>query len=159
MSRRGRFAMPRVPLLAVPLLSLSLLGAGCKEPEPQFKQPMMLGGQKVSAETLNRGHRVYALYCSSCHGRDGSGEGNASHSLAVKPRDFRQAEFKYKSTGEDALPTDDDLSATILRGRVENGMPAWNGLTPEDRDAVIQYLKTFSPRWATQEVPRAEPPP
>lgn len=135
---------------------MGLLSVSCVEPEPRFKAPVNLGGREVSAATLNRGHRTYSLYCSSCHGADGSGEGNAARSLQTKPRDFRQAEFKYKSTEGDALPTDEDLSYTILQGRVETGMPAWNGLTDEDRDAVIQYLKTFSPRWA--EAPK-EPPP
>ncbi len=140
-----------------PLALVGLLSAGCVEPEPRFSAPMTLGGREVSVDILNRGHRTYSLYCSSCHGADGSGEGNAARSLQTKPRDFRQAEFKYKSTDGDALPTDDDLAATILGGRIETGMPAWNGLTPEDRDAVIQYIKTFSPRW--QQPAEANDPP
>lgn len=130
-----------------PALAVFMGLIGCVEPEPKFSAPMTLGGRQVPAEVLNRGHRTYNLYCASCHGADGSGQGNAARSLSTKPRDFRQAAFKYKSTDGDALPTDDDLSQTILQGRVETGMPAWNGLTPEDRTAVIQYLKTFSPRW------------
>lgn len=111
---------------------------------------MTLSGREVTADVLNRGHRVYSLYCSSCHGRDGAGDGGAARSLQTKPRDFRQAAFKYGSGGVDGLPTDAELAVTILQGRVETGMPAWNGLTPEDRDAVIQYIKTFSPRWQPQ---------
>ena len=124
------------------------LGPACGgEAEPRFSEPMVLGGQEVSAEVLNRGFKVYSLYCSSCHGRDGSGDGNAARSLFTKPRDFRQADFKYKSTDGDALPTDEDLLGTVLNGRVDTGMPGWNGLTPEDRQAVVHFIKTFSPRW------------
>ena len=126
---------------------LALCAACGGESGPRFTKPMVLGGQEVSPEVLERGLKVYSLYCSSCHGRDGSGQGNAARSLATKPRDFRQADFKYKSTDGDALPTDEDLLGTVLNGRVDTGMPAWNGLTPEDRQAVVQYIKTFSPRW------------
>lgn len=136
------------PGVLVAVLALSAACGG--ESGPRFTEPMVLGGQEVSAEVLERGSKVYALYCSSCHGRDGSGQGNAARSLSTKPRDFRQADFKYKSTDGDALPTDEDLLGTVLGGRVDTGMPAWNGLTPEDRQAVVHYIKTFSPRWQEQ---------
>jgi mono/diheme cytochrome c family protein len=102
----------------------------------------------VSAEVLNAGHRSFEMRCASCHGRDGSGQGPASTGLAHPPRDFRQADFKYKSAAGNALPTDGDLDITIRNGKLANGMPAFSGLTDDDRHAIIQYLKTFSPRWA-----------
>jgi hypothetical protein len=79
--------------------------------------------------------------------RDGSGQGPAARSLVKPPRDFRAADFAYASGGPGELPTDADLDLTIRKGRVENGMPAWQGLTDPDRHAVIQFIKTFSPRW------------
>ncbi len=135
-------------------LSAIVVLTACGEPAPRFTEPQVLGGQTVSAEVLNRGARIYALYCVSCHGIDGSGQGNASRSLSTPPRDFREASFKYRSTPEGSLPTDEDLDFTVRKGRVDTGMPAWNGLVDEDRHAVIQYLKTFSPRWKT-EAPKA----
>jgi mono/diheme cytochrome c family protein len=96
---------------------------------------------------LNRGERVYVMYCASCHAEDGSGQGPAARSLVKPPRDFRAADFAYASGGPGELPTDADLDLTIRKGRVENGMPAWQGLTDPDRHAVIQFIKTFSPRW------------
>jgi len=145
-------------MMAAPYLAIALLVVGgCADAQPQFTETMVLGGKEVSAEVLNQGQRKFALYCASCHGADGSGQGAAARSLQTKPRDFRQADFKYKSTEGDALPTDEDLAQTILMGRIETGMPAWNGLTAEDRDAVIHYIKTFSPRWQ-QAKPEAEAP-
>ena len=131
-----------------PLFILCLAAlAACEEPPPKFTAPMQLGGVEVSAEELNRGHGIYRKYCASCHGEDGSGQGPGSRALRVQPRDFRKAEFLYKSEGS-ALPTDADLERTIRKGVVERGMPPWPGLTAEDRHAVVQYLKTFSPRWS-----------
>ena len=139
-----RFAPPLVALVS---LATAAFGA-CGEDPPKFSAPMVLGGQEVSAEVLNAGHRSFEMRCASCHGRDGSGKGPASTGLAQPPRDFRQANFRYTSTGEGGLPTDGDLDITIRNGKLANGMPAFTGLNDEDRHAIIQYLKTFSPRWA-----------
>lgn len=117
---------------------------------------MVLGGQRVEPEILARGARVYALYCVSCHGADGSGQANAGRSFTVPPRDFRKADFRYVSGPQGSLPSDEDLEQTIRRGVPDNGMPAWDGLPAEDRHAVIQYLKTFSERWTTEIPPVRE---
>ncbi|MCA9705212.1 MAG: cytochrome c [Myxococcales bacterium] len=131
-------------------LGLAGVGAGCGEPSPAFTEPMVLGGREVSPQVLERGARVYALFCVSCHGSDGSGRGNASRSFDKPPRDFREGRFEYVSGPEGSLPTDEDLAQTILKGRPGTGMPAWNGLSPEDLQAVIDYLKTFSDRWKAE---------
>jgi cytochrome c oxidase cbb3-type subunit I/II len=122
-------------------------GLACGEPEPKFTEPMKLDGVEIGAEVLNRGAHVYAMRCASCHGNDGSGKGPSGRALREPPRDFRDADFKHKSTPGDALPTDADLERVIAQGLVEQGMPAWPGMSAEDRHAVVQYIKTFSPRW------------
>lgn len=127
-----------------------LLGAAGCESTPRFSQAMVLGGKTISAEVLDRGAWVYETRCASCHGADGSGNGAAGRALQNPPRDFRAASFRYKSTEGDALPTDADLDATIRHGRIEQGMPAWGSLSDDDIHAVIQFLKTFSPRWQEQ---------
>jgi cytochrome c oxidase cbb3-type subunit I/II len=120
---------------------------GCKEAAPQFTAPMELGGVEVGADVLNRGAHVYAMRCASCHGNDGSGNGPSGRALREPPRDFRDANFKHKTTPGDALPTDSDLERVVTQGLVEQGMPAWPGMSAEDRHAVVQYIKTFSARW------------
>ncbi|MGH1341551.1 MAG: c-type cytochrome [Nannocystales bacterium] len=133
-------------LVAVAAATASV--SACEEDPPKFSAPMVLGGEEVPAEVLNAGHRSFEMRCASCHGRDGSGQGPASSGLAHPPRDFRQADFKYKSVADGALPSDEDLDITIRNGKLANGMPAFSGLSDDDRHAIIQYLKTFSPRWA-----------
>ena len=117
------------------------------ESKPRFEAPMVLGGAEVSAEVLNAGARIYDMRCASCHGRDGSGDGSAGRALSTRPRDFRTADFRYASAGEGTLPTDADLESVIRNGRIDEGMPAWAALSADDVHAVIQFIKTFSPKW------------
>lgn len=132
----------------------ALLAATACEQTPRFTAPMVLGGVEVPAAVLDQGARVYEMRCASCHGEDGSGQGSGGRALANPPRDFRAAEFRYKSTPGEDLPTDGDLELTIREGRIENGMPAWSTLTADDRSAVIAYIKTFSPRWQSGAPPK-----
>jgi mono/diheme cytochrome c family protein len=143
----------RRPKLALGGLATVVLAAACGDPPRRFTEPLVLGGREVPPEVLERGARVYGLYCVSCHGPDGSGRAAASRSFETPPRDFREAAFRYVSGPEGSLPTDADLVATIRWGRPGTGMPAWDGLPPEDLHAVIQLIKTFSPRWATEAPP------
>jgi cytochrome c oxidase cbb3-type subunit 2 len=75
--------------------------------------------------------------------------------LRVQPRDFRDGVFKFRSTPSGSLPTDHDLLRTITDGIRWTGMVARADLSETDRWAVVQYLKTFSPRFA--EGPPARP--
>jgi len=130
--------------------SLLILGVfcGCLQ-FPVFEEPMVLGGVEVSGEILTRGGRIYMLQCASCHGYEGEGNGPSSQGLPTKPRDFKAAAFRYKSTPDDALPLDTDIAEIIQNGRPIEGMPAWPSMSSSDRHAVVQYIKTFSPRWRT----------
>jgi len=147
----------RAPLVSLGVCVIGLVAAvpavACGEGPRRFTEPMVLGGQEVAPEVLERGARVYGLYCVSCHGADGSGRAAATRSLDAPPRDFREAAFRYVSGPEGSLPTDADLEATIRHGRPGTGMPAWDGLPAEDLHAVIQFIKTFSPRWTGQAPP------
>ena len=106
---------------------------------------------EVSADQLNHGLQLFNRYCASCHGYDGGGAGPAARNLDPKPRDFRAAQFLYGSAvGEGGLPTDRELKATIRDGVTSRGMPAWAGLRAEDVDALVSYIKTFSPRWQAE---------
>jgi len=151
-------------VLALCVLSL---GSACGESGP----PPFTAGQalkrvgeapaEVSAEALNHGLKLFNRYCASCHGYDGGGAGPAARNLDPKPRDFRAAQFLYLSAGASAgdgdLPTDGDLKATIRNGVTSRGMPAWGGLRDEDLDALVSYIKTFSPRWQPAPAPAATP--
>jgi mono/diheme cytochrome c family protein len=92
------------------------------------------------------GQRVYLERCAVCHGPDGRGNGPAAPSMVPRPRDFTQAEFKYKSTPAGQPATDDDLLRTVTQGLTASGMPYFGDLLSDsERRAVVDYVKTLSP--------------
>ena len=133
-------------------------GSGCEPAMPPFTGPRTLKRMnepplEVGAETLNHGQKLFNRYCATCHGYEGRGDGGGAKNLDPKPRDFQTAAFLYSSVGAGELPTDNDLRNTIREGVTSRGMPAWGGLRSEDLDALVSYIKTFSPRWQPDAVP------
>jgi cytochrome c oxidase cbb3-type subunit 2 len=119
----------------------------------------------------SRGKVIYETKCAGCHGRYGNGRitadstistnfNTAYHFLNPQPRDFTTAAFKSRTTPSGSLPTDEDIFRTISRG-VRKGqiMPAWGNaadghIIPEqDRWDLVDYVKTFSPRFKSEQVP------
>ena len=105
----------------------------------------------ASREVLARGRDVYAANCAVCHGESGEGNGMAAHMFLVQPRNFRRGLFKFRSTPSGSLPTDQDLLRTVTLGIRWTGMVGRSDLSDADRKAVVQYLKTFSPRFAAEQ--------
>lgn len=104
---------------------------------------------EVTAQFLERGKTVYAQNCLACHGVKGDGKGDAAAFLLPKPRDFVHANFRLRSTPSGRLPTDVDLFRSVSLGMPGTPMPPWRvNLSENDRWAVVEYIKTFSPRFA-----------
>lgn len=99
------------------------------------------------AKLVQRGHLVYRKYCVGCHGEYGDGNGPAAARLLTRPRDFTSGVFKFRSTDSGSLPLDEDLHRTITRGLARVSMPAFPLMPERDKVAVIEYVKTFYPRW------------
>lgn len=99
-----------------------------------------------SSITENTGKAVYNQHCATCHGADGNGNGPASVWLYPKPRNFGAGQFKIKSTGGLALPTNDDLYQSIVRGLPGSSMPSFTYLTEVERREVVQYVKHLTAR-------------
>ncbi|MEA3138875.1 MAG: cytochrome c oxidase cbb3-type subunit [Gammaproteobacteria bacterium] len=118
-----------------------------------------------------RGKAIFDNKCAGCHGTFGNGRTTADtkgstnfnvayHFLNPQPRDFTTAAFKSRTTPSGALPTDEDIFRTISRG-VRKGqiMPAWGYaadghiLPEQDRWDLVDYVKTFSPRFKSEAVP------
>jgi len=96
-----------------------------------------------------------------CHGISGKGDGVVAGNLTVKPRNFTDGKFKVRSTTTGHVPLDTDLYRTISHGMgADNAMPAWASMRTEDKEAVIQYIKTFAPKYfARQDRVRVIPTP
>lgn len=99
------------------------------------------------------GKETYETYCSGCHGIKGDGKGPASAMLETKPRNFTRGMFKFISTAPGSLPTDADLMRTLNRGVARSSMPSWAMLADDEKNTVIEYIKTFSDRWQTSQPP------
>ena len=104
---------------------------------------------EATAELVEQGKTIYLRRCSFCHGLLGDGNGPAADYLDPRPRDFTLGTFKFRTTQSGELPTDEDMFRTVSRGLSGTGMQAFdsdlikNGLSEEERWAVIYYIKTF----------------
>lgn len=134
------------------LALLTLCLAACR-PAPAPKALRLANGKVVPAAVLREGQTRFLQYCAPCHGVNGDGRGPASAHLRPLPRDFRLGLFKFGGVAAGALPTDEALLRTLRRGLHGTAMRAWD-LPDDQRRALVQFLKTLSPRW-TEEPPGA----
>ena len=135
------------------MLSLSaLLAVGaCRRSEepPRFREPLVLGGRPVSVASLEHGRAVYSGYCRPCHGDQGDGKGTSAAGLQPPPRDLRLGVYKFAAVAAGQLPTDADFVRIIRGGLHGTAMQAWD-VPVAELDDLIQYVKSFSPRWRTE---------
>ncbi|MBY0493414.1 MAG: c-type cytochrome [Cyanobacteria bacterium] len=155
MIRQRRLAL--LPLL----LALTACGPGrtaapASSVVPPFLETPVAAHPASSADTLALGKRIYDVNCAHCHGEAGDGNGFGAPHLSPAPRDFTTVDFKFRTTASGHLPTDEDLYRVVSRGLNGTGMPPWQYLlTDAERWAVVDYVKTFQPRFA--EEPAATP--
>ena len=103
----------------------------------------------------NLGQVTYDRWCAGCHGVDGTGNGDGADYMLPRPRDFTQALYQIRTTASGDLPTDEDILNVIDRGMPGTTMPGWEDLLSDDeREALVQYLKTFSRFFSPDEVPQ-----
>lgn len=121
--------------------------AALEYPNWQTVAPGEHASYNQRAKLIQRGHLVYLKYCVGCHGELGDGNGPASVRLITKPRDFTSGIYKFRSTDSGSLPLDEDLYRTVTRGLARVSMPAFPLMPDRDKVAVIEYVKSFYPRW------------
>jgi cytochrome c oxidase cbb3-type subunit 2 len=103
---------------------------------------------------LATGARVFRDNCAVCHGAAGNGQGMAAPHFATPPRDLTQGRFKFRSTASGQVPTDADLARTIVQGIPSTGMVPQSHLSDAEVQAVIIFVKSLSPRFATTPSPK-----
>ena len=129
------------------LLVVLALGCGQK----RFSEPYKLASNKsIDVKMLNDGHDAFMLYCYACHGEKGDGAGPASVAMRPPPRNFTRGLFKFAGVEAGKLPTDEALDRTVRRGLYGTPMLSWD-VPKVERNDIIQYIKTFSPRWQSEE--------
>jgi mono/diheme cytochrome c family protein len=97
------------------------------------------------------GKKIYAKYCSQCHGEKGDGEGYAAVHLRPRPRNFTTGKFKIRTTPNGALPTHQDIVNVIRRGMPYSSMPAWPNFSDQEVSDLAYFITTFSPDFANPE--------
>lgn len=94
---------------------------------------------------------LYRKHCVHCHGLTGDGRGPTAAFLNPYPRDYRHAQFKFKSTfGPGVKPTRDDLKLVLMEGIPGTSMPSFRLLPDSDLEAMIEYVKYLSVRGETE---------
>jgi len=102
----------------------------------------------------NLGQVTYDRWCAGCHGVDGTGNGPGAEYMLPRPRDFTEALYQIRSTANGELPTDQDILDIINVGMPGTTMPGWEELLSNDeKDALVQYLKSFSRFFTPDELP------
>ncbi len=109
--------------------------------------------QSWPTDPAERGGLLFqAMGCVQCHGAEGRGDGPAAVGMVPRPRDFVRADYKIRSTPHGQLPTDEDLFRVISKGLPGTHMIGWEKfLTEDERRQLVAYLKTLSPRFATED--------
>jgi mono/diheme cytochrome c family protein len=96
----------------------------------------------VRAQSQGEGKKLYATYCSSCHGEDGKGDGPASKAFPVNPGDHTNGTILNKES-------DKFLFEIISKGGGAVGksafMPAWgNTLNEKQINELIAYIRSIA---------------
>jgi mono/diheme cytochrome c family protein len=87
-----------------------------------------------SVETASEGSKIYAAYCSVCHGDSGKGAIWAAAGLSPKPVDFTSAEVQ-------AALSRDHMIHSVSYGRPETAMTGWKKrLTDQQIATVVDYV-------------------
>jgi len=146
MKSRGLIGAMPVALAAV------LVATSCSKKEAQPAAPTETAAP--AAETVaaapaagDAGATVYQMYCVTCHGASGKGDGVAAASLNPKPADLSVGAFKYDTNGNGTKGDVDDIKAIIHDGAAKHGgsplMAPWPMLSADQLQAVAEYVKSM----------------
>ncbi|MBF0566096.1 MAG: c-type cytochrome [Nitrospirae bacterium] len=111
------------------------------------------------AYTADEGKALYESRCILCHGAKGDGNGHVSilpktekfgKIWKLNPRDFTVGAFKWRTTPSGCLPLDADLAKIVENGISRTYMPSNADLSRDEINGLVQYIKTFSPRWVEE---------
>ena len=95
---------------------------------------------KPSDNLIAKGKNLFTTNCIACHGANGKGDGVAAASLTPKPRNFTSKQGWING------PKLSGIYKTLSEGIKGSAMVAFNTLTPEDKFALAQYIRsTFVP--------------
>lgn len=117
-----------------------------------YESPKLLTNDgSVEDETLSLGQAVYQKRCVQCHGVSGDGNGPVAKYMYPRPRDYRKGVFKFTTTPYGAKPRREDLVKTVKIGVRGTSMPSFKFLSPEEIEAVVDYVLVLTHRGELEE--------
>jgi len=90
-----------------------------------------------STESVNKGRELYKNTCVACHGENGMGDGVSASMLIPKPRNL------HSLSGWKNGSKVTQIYKTLQEGISGSAMASYNYIPPEDRFALIHYIRTF----------------
>ncbi|MEE8449482.1 MAG: c-type cytochrome, partial [Thermodesulfobacteriota bacterium] len=126
------------------ILTLLILSASVSLSYAQVKEAVLTKKAEETAQAVEAGKKLYMKRCSFCHGNQGGGDGPVADYLNPRPRDFKLASYKFRTTESGEFPTDQDLFRIISRGIPGTAMPSWSNLTEEERWQLVSFIKILS---------------
>jgi len=119
----------------------------------RFALPALAAGAFLAAPPALAGDAAagkakYDMFCISCHGPTGKGDGPVGAALNPKPRDFSLGHFKFDTDKDGKVGTDADLKNVITNGGAAYGgsamMAPW-GATLSDADLanVVAFVRSL----------------
>lgn len=86
-----------------------------------------------SPAMLELGKTTYSIYCISCHGEHGAGDGSVAQTLNPRPRNFATDRFKQGSRVT-------QIFETLGKGVPGTAMTKFTNLSEDERWAVAWYV-------------------
>ncbi len=141
-----------VAVMAALLMMINACGGGTPSPDESAVAEMAL----IDSEPVALGELQYTLYCASCHGVGGQGDGPVADALKVRPTNLTL----LKSTNDGVFPVD-RLSAYIdgrqqVAAHGTRVMPVWGNVwsesdgepVPEEEVALriselVEYIRSI----------------
>jgi len=147
-------------------MAIILAAAGCSKKEPEPSQaaattpetvsapsdatstaPAPVAATAATAAAGDAGASAYGMYCVTCHGATGKGDGVAAAALNPKPADFSAGAFKYDANSNGTKGDVDDIKAIVHDGAAKHGgsplMAPWPMLSADQLQAVAEYVKSL----------------
>ena len=108
-------------------------------PEPAPAPAVPVGNLRGDAAS---GRELYALYCATCHGQGGKGDGPAGQVIDPRPRDHTDATYMGTLTDRDVYRVIEQGGASVGKSPL---MIAWGGVINEQglRD-LVAYVRSLS---------------
>ena len=113
-----------------------------------FALAVLIAPASALAADVAAGKAKYDMFCASCHGPTGKGDGPVAVAIKPPPRDFSEGAFKFDTDDSGEAGSDEDLENVIANGAAKYGgnmmMAPWGGtMTDDDIANVIAFIRSL----------------